>query len=54
VKELLTARGALGSGGSSAEHKYFVTDVPDRFIEVGTRFLGMPIPHADQVDLSPR
>ena len=30
---------------------YFVTDSPDRFAEVGARFLGQPIPSAELVDL---
>ncbi len=38
--------------GHTPAHGYFVTDVPERFVEVGARFLGRPIPSAEQVDLS--
>ncbi|RKH37038.1 glutamate racemase, partial [Corallococcus llansteffanensis] len=52
VAELLGARGLLAPQSSSTpEHAYFVTDVPERFVEVGARFLGRPIPSAEQVDL---
>jgi glutamate racemase len=42
VRDLLSARGLLrdsGAGGST----YFVTDSPETFSEVGSRFLGEPI-----------
>lgn len=45
-KELLAPATA---GGPS--HAYYVTDVPERFMEVGARFLGRPIDSAEQVDL---
>lgn len=32
-------------------HRYFVTDVPDRFSRVGQRFLGAPLGKIQQVDL---
>ncbi len=48
--ELLERRGLL-AGGGKAVHRYFVTDVPDAFREVGARFLGRPIDGAEQVDL---
>ena len=32
-------------------HKYFVTDVPDRFLEFGARFLGHRVGSAEQVDI---
>ncbi len=32
-------------------HKFFVTDVPERFLAVGERFLGRPIAEAEQVDV---
>ncbi|RKH02153.1 glutamate racemase [Corallococcus sp. CA053C] len=52
VAELLGARGLLAPESSTTpEHAYFVTDVPERFVEVGARFLGRPIPSAEQVDL---
>jgi glutamate racemase len=52
VEALLTESRALAPTGSTTAHGYFVTDVPERFVEVGARFLGRPIPSAEQVDLS--
>ncbi|WP_224366834.1 glutamate racemase [Hyalangium versicolor] len=52
VAELLTQRELLAPEGSPTTHGYYVTDVPERFVEVGARFLGRPIPSAEQVDLS--
>jgi glutamate racemase len=52
VAELLRAEGQLAPPGQVAEHQYFVTDVPERFVEVGARFLGRPISNAEQVDVS--
>ncbi|MDY7228489.1 glutamate racemase [Hyalangium rubrum] len=52
VAALLGERGMLASPGPTPAYGYFVTDVPERFVEVGARFLGRPIPTAEQVDLS--
>ncbi len=52
VAELLEAQGLLAPRERAPSHGYFVTDVPERFMEVGARFLGRPIPSAEQVDLS--
>ncbi len=35
----------------SPTHRFFVTDSPERFVEVGARFLGRSIPEAELVDL---
>lgn len=34
-----------------ATHRYFVTDTPDRFLDVGTRFLGRTVESAEHVDI---
>jgi glutamate racemase len=52
VAELLSQRNLLAPEGGTPGHGYYVTDVPERFVEVGARFLGRPIPSAEQVDLS--
>ena len=52
VAALLAERGLLASVGAPVSHHFFVTDVPERFMEVGARFLGRPLPSAEQVDLS--
>ena len=51
VAQTLEARGQLATDGQ-ATHRYFVTDVPERFASVGTRFLDRPISGAEQVDIS--
>jgi len=50
--QLLESRGLLAAPGVEAQHRYFVTDVPERFAEVGARFLGRHIASAEQVDLT--
>jgi glutamate racemase len=52
VAVLLEEQRMLAPAGHTPEHGYFVTDVPERFVEVGARFLGRSIPSAEQVDLS--
>ncbi len=37
--------------GRRAEHRFFVTDTPDRFLAVAERFLGRPVARAEQVDI---
>ena len=43
----------LSRESGEGQHACFVTDVPDRFRKVGTRFLGRPLPPVEQVDLDP-
>lgn len=52
VAERLEQDGLSSANEAGPEHAYFVTDVPERFCEVGARFLGAPIRHAEQVDLT--
>ncbi len=40
VKALLKAGGLLNTSGKAASHVFFVTDSPERFVEVGRRFYG--------------
>lgn len=51
VANLLEERGLANPGNSPAQRRYFVTDVPQRFREVGSRFLGEPVSSAEQIDL---
>ncbi len=54
--EALASTGMLApppAEGRTPEHAYFVTDVPERFVEVAARFLGRPVAHAEQVDIAP-
>lgn len=51
AERLLEERGLLAANSATARHRYFVTDLPERFAEVGARFLERPIEKAELVDL---
>jgi glutamate racemase len=54
VAERLAAAGlARGAGAAPPRQRFFVTDVPERFAQVGARFLGEPLQRVQQVDLEP-
>ena len=36
-----------------AQHQYFVTDAPERFRTLGTRFLGKPLERVQQIEIKP-
>jgi glutamate racemase len=38
-------------GGGEAEHRFFVTDTPEKFLAVAGRFLGRPVTAAEHVDV---
>ncbi len=40
-----------GAGAPSEEHRFFVTDTPERFLAVAGRFLGRPVLSAEHVDV---
>jgi glutamate racemase len=46
---LLAERKLLNPGEAPPKHRYFVTDVPQRFRAVGERFLGQPLEPIDLV-----
>jgi glutamate racemase len=51
VASTLGDLGLLRNDAGGGRRTYFVTDLPERFVEVGARFLGFPIEGAEQVDL---
>jgi glutamate racemase len=51
VKSFLADHGLLRRSRGRAFHRFFVSDVPDRFVEVGQRFLKSPIRNARKIDL---
>jgi glutamate racemase len=51
VAEVLDAGAARAAGLGSRTERFFVTDVPDRFVAVSARFLGSPVLAAEQIDL---
>jgi glutamate racemase len=44
-------RARFGPSDREAEHRFFVTDAPERFLAVAGRFLGRPVTAADHVDV---
>jgi glutamate racemase len=53
VEALLAAHGLAAPAGAPVQHRCFVTDLPERFAEVGARFLERPIERAELVDIRP-
>jgi len=51
VKRQLEARGMLEPPGAEGERKFFVTDNPAKFTQIGERFLGVRIDHVEEVEL---
>jgi len=52
VAAVFQAGTASEAGPGTRTERFYVTDVPDRFIEVSARFLGSSVPAAEQVDLA--
>ncbi len=44
-------RATFGGGAGPADHRFFVTDAPEKFLAVAGRFLGRPVTAADHVDV---
>lgn len=51
AEPLATVVAAQIKSKGKGQMQLFTTDAPDRFIEVGVRFLGNPVPSAQQIDL---
>ncbi len=51
VRRVLTQKGLLRTGKTGPYRKFFVSDVPDRFVEVGERFLKDEIAQVERVDI---
>lgn len=49
ARTLLAELDLLSDAAEVPAHRYFVTDVPQRFRSVGERFLGMPLPDIERV-----
>jgi glutamate racemase len=52
VKDILNSQGRLNKGNHPPEHRFFVTDGPERFQRIGERFLGQRIENIEKVKLS--
>jgi glutamate racemase len=44
-------RAGFPVGGRAADHRFFVTDAPEKFLAVAGRFLGRPVTAAEHVDV---
>jgi glutamate racemase len=51
VRETLSRRGMLEGSGEAGGREFFVTDSPEKFTEVGGRFLGAGIDTIEKVEL---
>ncbi len=51
VRSVLTQEGLLRTGKRRPFRKFFVSDVPDRFVEVGERFLKDKITRVERIDI---
>jgi glutamate racemase len=51
VKELLKRCGLLRDSTGKAYRKFYVSDVPDRFVDVGERFLKSKISHVKKIEI---
>ena len=50
VKSLLIKNGILNNSGRVQENKFFVSDIPAKFEEIGSRFLGQELNNVERVD----
>ncbi|HGY55513.1 MAG TPA: glutamate racemase [Caldithrix abyssi] len=51
VQQLLAEKGLLNiSGEKTGEDRFFVSDIPAKFEEIGSRFLGRPLTNVERVD----
>lgn len=51
LKKLLKHYGLLRNSSRKSFRRFFVSDVPDRFVEVGEKFLGGRISNVERIDL---
>ncbi len=51
VKNFLETNQLLRSSKGEAFHKFYVSDVPDRFVQVGQRFLKSPIHNVKKINI---
>jgi len=53
TKRLLEESGQANPSGNRPEHRFFITDLPDRFQAIGEGFLGRPLRNLEVVRLTP-
>ena len=50
VKKVLIETGLLNDSGKDAQDKFFVSDIPMKFEEIGSRFLGKKLENVERID----
>ena len=53
IKKTLGGMSLLNTSAGSASREFYVTDSPDKFIEIGERFLGRKIDFIKKIELGP-
>ncbi len=53
IKKTLGGMSLLNTSGGGAHREFYVTDSPDKFIEIGERFLGRKIDFIKKIELGP-
>jgi len=51
VLKVMSEEDLCNRSDNKGHHKYFVTDAPDRFIELGMRFLGTEMDEVEQIEV---
>lgn len=51
VRQILTQKNQLRAQTTAPQHKFFVSDLPQKFEEIAERFLGEPIANVERIDL---
>jgi len=52
VLKVMREEGLCNRSDNKGHHKYFVSDAPDRFIELGMRFLGTELEEVTQIEVT--
>ena len=50
VRNVLTEKNILNLSNSNADNRYFVSDIPVKFEEIGSRFLGQRLDNVQRID----
>jgi glutamate racemase len=51
VRQILDQRGLLSDRNAAPHHRFYVSDLPQKFGEIAERFLGEPIVHVERINL---
>jgi len=51
TKDFLAQHNLLNKSGQPPRHSFYVSDLPQKFLEVGERFLGMKLENVEKIDI---